>query len=439
MQQIEMVNYIENILNESTGNVTNNMLGKIPNSLLKRILEITILKETRNDKTKMHAILNIDLGSKCNLRCKYCYARTKEKEIKEQTISSKTINNIPDFINKYYKKNESLRINFLGTGEPFLKYSKLKEIINLLTEQCENRDKLSFWICTNGTIDIVNQLRELPNKNIRLGMSIECSEKLQNEIRTSEKYSKIGTYKLVKRNIENIINCSDLPKKYKDIWGLMVVHEKSGDLYSGLKFVRKLGISRVQMKPVRDSEISNEYEYFKKIYDQFVMDLINDIRRGELKYLKMILNDIDYLGKFLIRILLREEVQNRCGAGQKMFSIASDGKIYTCDSMIGMKEKVIGDVSNCNIYNNKEICNVKMCSAYRNSECMECWAKSICGGKCYYLFTISKEAQVTECKIKKHLICLAIIIVDELEKNDRAKKEIEMFCNVMRRIRKNGI
>ena len=416
-----------------------NLFGEIPNSLFKIVYSLLSAEIDAEDETNIIPILNIDLGSECNLSCKYCYARQENKKLDVEKFDLKLLDDLADFINKFYTNSGHLRVNFLGTGEPFLKKEKIKKIIESIEKTFKGKRKVSYWICTNGTIPFSEFLKELVEYDIRIGVSLEGSKELQNELRTSKKYMKTGTYDLIKENIQAVYENTELSVKVKDVWGLNVAHGKSQDLYETLLFARDLGIKRMQIKPVRDANFANLYEHIERVFTEMAIRLLKDIENKNTKIIKMILNDIDYLGKFIIRIMLNEKVDYRCGAGKHMFSIASDGRIYSCDSMIGFSERCLGNLNECDkIINKKEFAAIQSYCMHNDSDCNNCLVKHICGGKCYYLDIISDTAQKYECKLKQHLISLAIVLVDRINQNKNIREDIYSFCSVMRRIRKNG-
>lgn len=441
MDILRRANFIEEVCNENNLN-NSEKIRKFFNKLSNEDL-IILLKLLPNEQYDelfynpdkiTRAILNIDLGAKCNLKCSYCYARQEEKKLQSE-IEENVYNSIPNFINKHFADCKNLKVNFLGTGEPFLKPDKLITIIKNINKSCNDKN-ISFWSCTNGTIEYNDILKEVDTYDFRIGVSLESSKELQDKIRVGSKYVQTGTFNTVKKNIKSILDDDSLSNRVKDIWGLMVVHEETEDLYSALKFFSELGINRVQMKPVRLSNNESLDKHLINIYEKYLLNLQNDIKNNNFEKLKMILNDTDYLGKFIMRILLHEATPKRCGAGSRMISIASDGTIYPCDSMIGIADMKLGNVKN-GIENKNITDKFAKETIYNDSDCLKCWGRSICGGKCHYLNLISKESQESECKFKKRLISLAFSLAIDIHKNPNGEKEIIRFAKTMRRIRKN--
>lgn len=442
MDIIERAKLIEHTCSEDSYNsiqVIKKLFGKLTNKevlILVKLLPNEKHDDLFNSPDKItRPILNIDLGSQCNLRCEYCYARQEGKNIHKEKMDKDVYKYIPKFIDSHFNECKNLKINFLGTGEPFLKPDKLYDVINYINSNCNDK-VISFWSCTNGTLNINETLNLLDNLDFRLGVSLEASEELQNKLRSSKMYEETGTFDIVAKNINSILNDENLSNRVKDIWGLMVVHRETENLMEALNLFLKIGIKRVQMKPVRDSNSEDLDSHLINIYEKYVLDLSDDIKSNNFERIKMILNDTDYLGKFLLRILLGEATPKRCGAGSMMVSISSDGTIYPCDSMIGMKEMALGNIKS-GIENFEIIDDISNLSINNNKECLKCWAKEICGGMCFYLNKISENSQKSECIFKKHLISLAISLAIEILENSKAKEEILRFAKTMRRIRRN--
>lgn len=144
----------------------------------------------------------------------------------------------------------------------------------------------------------------------------------------------------------------------------------------------------------------------------------------------MILNDNDYFGKILRRLLLRQIVINRCQAGKNKFSISANGDIYPCDSFVGNEKFRLGNLNTGMIEKNalKSIC------VNDREECQKCWGRYLCGGDCFHNSYL-KNGNVLEpdkmfCKLQKHLIVLALMLIDKLNETiPNTVKELTRFAD----------
>lgn len=60
-----------------------------------------------------------------------------------------------------------------------------------------------------------------------------------------------------------------------------------------------------------------------------------------IEYLLLILNDNDYFGKIIKRIILKEAYAFRCKAGRSKITVCPNGDIYPCDSFVGKEDYFI--------------------------------------------------------------------------------------------------
>jgi len=127
-------------------------------------------------------MISFFLTSKCNLRCVYCYNSTERAQLKEQSLH---IEIAKAGIDEYFKNNKSRHIRFYGPGEPTQKFELMQQITdyakqkggNMVTAELQTNGAFSpkvrewvldniniVWVSLDGTPDIQNMQRPLPNK-----------------------------------------------------------------------------------------------------------------------------------------------------------------------------------------------------------------------------------------------------------------------------------
>ncbi len=102
-------------------------------------------KDIKRDREKpLFKDLIINMHSKCNLDCKYCFGFSKDKELETPTET------IVALISYLYKKRYSLnRIYFLGSGETLLEFNRFKDIVSILKQYYPN---VPIIVVTNGIL-----------------------------------------------------------------------------------------------------------------------------------------------------------------------------------------------------------------------------------------------------------------------------------------------
>lgn len=353
----------------------------------------------------------------CNFRCKYCFASGGENyTCTEKVMTPKMLVNILDFL--YYdmfREYQSIRFDFVSGGEPLLSYPVIKELNNLTKSYNRKTGKTSFiWVCTNGSLLNSEITEYFEAEHIGLGISFEGLEKYQNLMRPLK--SGGNSYDLVLKNIGDILSSDNLTGFTKKFWTLGVVTARTESIIDLIESYEKLGITNLQLKLCRlpqEKELSihaANVEHIKELYRDFTCYLKERLANRDINVLFMIMNKNDLFGKYILRLLLRNPMMRRCGAGLNKISLCANGDIYPCDSFVGNPEFYMGNVSGGRI-ENKNILDETM-TIYSSAQCTSCWARFVCGGDCYYNAYIGsgnvEQPLKCFCELYKYLIELAI-------------------------------
>lgn len=417
----------------------NNYWNLIANCLQNNIF-ISEENEIKNIGESNIGLLSFPPVHKCNLNCTYCFASAGENYrgiVRE--FNKEKIENLLNFTFDFFEDKDSIRLDLVSGGEPLLAFETIKELVFLRDQMQEKTNKnMMIWLCTNGTLlneeicDFLNQ------NNISIGISLDGDKKVHDKYRKFKDES--GTYSTIVNNINFIKNNPNYSSKFKDIWGLTVITPQTESIVDIIKHHKKIGINNVQMKLVRsvEDEFVFDEESLVKLesnYNALCEFLYTECLKNNSGYIKMILNDNDYFGKILRRLLLRQIVINRCQAGKNKFSISANGDIYPCDSFVGNEKFRLGNLNTGMIEKNalKSIC------VNDREECQKCWGRYLCGGDCFHNSYL-KNGNVLEpdkmfCKLQKHLIVLALMLIDKLNETiPNTVKELTRFLELKEKV-----
>lgn len=298
-------------------------------------------------------------------------------------------------------------------GEPLLNFKAIEYALEYIEDIRINNNKDVFvWLCTNGSIYNEKWFKLLDKYKVRLGMSIDGKERYHNINRIDE--NGIGTYTRIMKNYNKIRENSVLSNQFKDILGLSVISEGNNDIINILKHYKDKGFKSVQLKIIRKAIKDEAFiKILKKQYKDLAMFLIDMYIKEDNVYLKMIMNDNDTFGKILKRIMIGRINIRRCTAGNSKITICPNGNIYPCDSFVGNKEMIIGNINDESIFG-----NFKNYTIYERSECKKCSIRYLCGGDCYFNSYINTGNIYTPdekfCSLNKTLCNLAIFLVVEM-------------------------
>ncbi len=350
---------------------------------------------------------------KCNFRCTYCFGEHGDKYSGNEREFTKEslLKMLKYFFEVAFPQAEQYRIDFVSGGEPLLGFEIIKMAVAHIEEYTiQKKKQVSIWLCTNGALLTDDIIEYLSRHNISIGISID-GEKKYNDINRIDANG-MGTYDRICKGIALIRNNKNVSEKFKCLWGLCTATNENCNFVEILNHMKQLGFSNVQIRLIRSNK---NYDINKIItqYDRLSEFLIESYRKGDLTYLKMILNDNDQFGKILKRIILNAISIRRCDAGINKITICPDGTIYPCDSLVGIHEFTIGNINNKNKRDKMKIDINKI------RYCKNCDIKYLCGGDCYFN-SYMKTGSVFEpdsefCKIQRYLLELAIVLRYKME------------------------
>lgn len=430
--QYNILNRI-NIHNDLDNNLENDDMFYFLKKCMEHKLLISEIPPKKVIKSKKAISLSFTPVHNCNLNCSYCFAKQgKNFKNKNKEITDDVVNGALRFVKKWIQKsNDTIRIDLVGGGENFLNTSGVKIIVE---NEIIQQDNIPVFICTNGTIYDDNVKKILMNKNVYLGISLD-GDKENNDHNRLDKLGK-SVYPVVMNNIKKI---KEELIKYNshlnDLWALVVITAKTDSLVKILKHHKKVGFSSIQMKLVRSKKrfTESEINHINILYDEMTEYFISKVNIGQIEEVKMILNDNDYFGKILKRLILNQHYLNRCKAGQNKFAFTVNGDIYPCDAFVGIKEFYLGNVFDLEsgiIANNFTNLETEM-----RSPCKDCWAKDLCGSDCMSdcymktgdIFCVSDDF----CAIQKNIIKNAIYLFYTISHHE----ELFLILNDFLRIR----
>lgn len=326
--------------------------------------------------------------SRCNLKCKYCYA----SEVKEKSdMDFKTAVNALDYFSSY-----SMKIQFAG-GEPLINYNLICKIYEYVKQRGYDA---SFQMQTNGTLIDEEKAEGIKKMKIALGVSLDGPPDINEWLRGETKRAVYGIQCMAHAGVWININS--------------VVTAQNANRFPELAdFALYLGnVAGIGLDLVRDAGRAKESTCL--------------IKKPSAEQLKSSLNLLFQRCEFLYehsgrRIVVREieEAKRRldCQACSKEYCYASsgrsfvilpDGDAYPCGSLIGNPKYYMGNINNTSL---KSIALTKQ----NAGKCNECKYFSVCPGGCPSRMIInaaSPQEETLDCVLKKS----AFVIADKLRK-----------------------
>ena len=375
-------------------------------------------------KTKIYKTYSISTIKECNIRCKYCF-RDDDTGRKIEILSREKLDEIFEYIINDSKDVHKIFVLFNMLGESLLDFDGYKYIFNK-AKKYEIREKKEILVSmlTNGVL-LTNEIIDWMNENGGMfGVSVDGDKEYHDQLRVKKDGS--GTYDIIKEKIDYMFS-----KNWKIFapGSTVTITKLNLDLIRIIKHLYNLGFRTINIKPIRSNKkdelaISGEYsELLEENYIKLVDFFIEEAKNKNIEYLKTIVSEIDYFGRFFVRLLRQDKIYKRCETGDGFKTITPDGNIYPCDSLSYVEEFKLGNIKT-GILQNRIFSpeNVE-----EKDECNKCWAQYICGGNCahssYRNYSDYKKVDIESCEFIQFLIKLAAYLISSL--NDVYPESIE--------------
>lgn len=308
-----------------------------------------------NKETDKILTITIELNSKCNLDCVYCYQIDRNSR---EEISDENINNIMLYISKVCDKTDIkyLELRFIG-GEPLLSLKKLLLCYRRAKEICDiNNIILNVHIDTNGTISFNKLLLEVEN----LEMVICLSLKEDHDINRDYSYERV---------VNNLYLIDDFLLN-KVIIRYNVSDTNISDFEKFVVYIKKEfpDITSIMTAKIDDSRCMYKYR--------------NNLTEKEFAIWNSTVA-VDILIKYGYPIYhaFRGYLSKCQGYAKYSCKIYSNGKITVCDAMYEAEAKLtIKELSSNIELLSEKYREIKRFEAEKDKKCSKCDKIVQCGG-----------------------------------------------------------
>lgn len=402
IKKVNGINYLYNILtnalfemdtdsekvfieNENIENYPELKLFCESNFILKtdeNIQQITKVYEKSFESKIKSAVKGMTLmvSQKCNLRCRYCYGDEGEYQNKGEMNLDIAVKAMELLMKK--TERENIDICFFG-GEPLMNYKLIRDFIDYVESNSNFGRNIHYSMTTNLTLLNEDIKKFIKEKNIALTVSLD-GNKNSNDANRYYKDGR-GIYDRVVRNINDldrklVVRSTIAPHNLN-------IKESIKHLVETLKYSKVAWAEADNLLSEKDYEIMTE-TYIALI--DYIDTLIKERRYDEVKKYHMFCN--------VLRKFSQDGIRTKgCGAGNNMFAVDIDGKLYPCHRFVGLEEFAIGDVNKQEYDSEKSFLTGWDLANF--SECLNCIARNSCGGGCvnqnyYSTGSINKHSEI---------------------------------------------
>ena len=328
--------------------------------IIQKIQQNEFLGTSHSSWMETHVLgkLTLVVATRCNLRCKYCYAEGGVYSgYDEQLLTAEEGKDIIDY---YLAKGVKLikTIMFFG-GEPLLALESINEICNYVEQLVKNR-KLeiipSFKIVTNLTHIPKNFETVLNMHNIQLTVSIDGPKKIHDLQRVD--MCNCGTFDEVSKNILRY-------KKY-------IAALESTYTMNHIHFGMSLNDTRIWLANTFGFQLSS-------VFVVPVMNMQNlEVNRKE--YAKSLetseLTEEDYVVASAFNPKAQSDLF--CQAGYSTACVMPNGDVYPCHMYANFPNYCLGNIFYDTRYSLKTIKEKLPISKNKLDRCKKCWARKFC-------------------------------------------------------------
>lgn len=350
--------------------------------------------ELKKRQPKNESLYGIQINpiNACNLNCKYCFANggTHGKSSKLTKNQAKLM---IDYLFDNCGNNKELAVTVIG-GEPFLNIDVFKYILKYTEEKAKKFDKkVRFFTTTNGTIYDKELMDLIVKHKVNITLSLDSNIREVNDYLRPTKTNK-SSYDLIKNTTWNFF-------KENKTCVHVTITPKNLNIYDIAKSYYDDGVYSVQLEMVKSENFSftdEQVDLLLKEFDKLTLYLLKLINKNRQIDCAPLMSNIGNLHSRIVNT-------THCYAPYGLIAFSPDCEIYPCDVLMWDKYKIGSLKDGVNkLLIDDLTSDIKECK-----ECNSCWARNLCGGKCFgEILTESERESELQCKIKRHVIALQI-------------------------------
>ncbi len=347
--------------------------------------------------------LCLHISHDCNLRCRYCFAKTGGFGRNRSHMPVEVAVKAMDFIAEHSGKRRNLEIDFFG-GEPLMNFSAVKAAINRAHQIEKEKDKnFRFTLTTNSILLTDETIEYLNRENISLILSLDGPPEINDLMRVH--IDGRGTYHEVLPRIKKAVES----RSGKNYYIRGTYTKKSLNFSDIVLHLADQGFQNISLEPVvsidKDYSIETcDIPVLCEEYDKLAGAYIERIKAGK-PFNFFHFNLEIFKGPCLLRRL------KGCGAGTEYLAVTPEGHLYPCHQLVNYEDFKVGDLKT-GIRNHEIRENFHKMTIFEKAKCPDCWARFFCSGGCYAnAYSINKDIKIpdeTGCALQKKRIECAL-------------------------------
>lgn len=325
--------------------------------------------------------LVVNVTSKCNLSCTYCYEYGEDKiteaSTKPRFMDEATARQSVDFLFAESGDQKAVNLTFFG-GETLLNFKVLKIALAYARERgAELGKRVDASLTTNGTLlrpEIIDWLAE---NDVGVTVSMDGNKEQQDKFRVFS--NGMGSYETVAPNVKEL-----LARQMRRPVGARVTLTKQNLDVVGIyrHLADEMGFYEVGFAPVTTSwqrDYAIQDEGFFAMLAQFQLlaqEYLDHALAGKRHRFSNVRDTLEEIHKGLSK-------SHPCGAGMGLMGVATDGDVALCHRFAGSDSHKLGTVTG-GVDHALQADYLARHHIESKTDCSKCWARPLCAGGCYH-------------------------------------------------------
>jgi uncharacterized protein len=325
--------------------------------------------------------LVLNVTSKCNLSCGYCYEygedRIVEPSTKPRFMNEEIARQSVDFMFSESDDSPTVNLTFFG-GETLMNFKVLKSALAYARERATALGKeVNSSLTTNATLLREEVIDWIVENDVGVTVSIDGAREQQDKHRTFS--NGMGSYDIIIPNIKQLL----ARHRRRPVGARVTLTGQNLDVVSIYKHLfEEIGFWEVGFAPVTTSwqrEYSIQDDGFQTLLSGFqtlAADFLQSALAGRRHGFSNVRDTLEELHKGMSKAY-------PCGAGLGLMGVATDGDVALCHRFAGSNTHKLGTVFDGVDHARQDDFLTKHHIANK-TDCATCWARPLCAGGCYH-------------------------------------------------------
>jgi uncharacterized protein len=325
--------------------------------------------------------LVLNVTSKCNLSCGYCYEygedRIVESTTKPRFMDEATARQSVDFLFTEAGDSATVNLTFFG-GETLLNFKMLKSALAYARERgAELGKQVNASLTTNATLLREEIIDWMVESDVGVTVSIDGAREQQDKFRVFS--NGLGSYDIILPRIRELLR----RHTRRPVGARVTLTGQNLDVVSIYRHLyEEIGFWEVGFAPVTTS-----WQRAYAIEDAGFQQLLGGFQALAGDYLTAALAGRRH-GFSNVRDTLEEihkgmSKSHPCGAGFGLLGVATDGDVALCHRFAGSDEHKLGTVFS-GVDRERQATFLESHHIENKTDCATCWARPLCAGGCYH-------------------------------------------------------